>query len=109
MTLVLQNAEGATAPGSGASVVMWVLTLIGAVAAIQQLWKWATGRKAERGLNKLLETLADQADADEVRQEVNQLRVTLEELPHTLGTTRRQMALDVEDEWRAPFRAHPGR
>jgi hypothetical protein len=49
---------------SSTELLQWAFTVLGAAAAAQQLARWVTGRRADRGLQRFLESYEDKAEAE---------------------------------------------
>jgi hypothetical protein len=55
-------------------VIAVVLTILGGIAAAQQLITWLTGRRRQKALEQVLEDVADKIDAETTEKEVVRLR-----------------------------------
>jgi hypothetical protein len=75
-------------------VVLWLFSAIGAVTAVVQIWKWVHGRRAERGLARLLESYVDQEEAEATRAELHRLEQTLRDLRVRAPEIARRMHLE---------------
>lgn len=69
--MFLLGAEGGTSPWE---VGLVVLTVIGGLAAMQQLWSWVVGRRHRQAQERLLEAFADKIDAQAAQAELEGLR-----------------------------------
>src|SRR5207244_1587770 len=74
--------------------IVATLTILGGVTAVVQLWKWYKGRRSEKGLNILLESLADKADAETAKRELSKLTEELRELRLQAPVVARRMHLE---------------
>jgi hypothetical protein len=91
--------QAAPSDGQGTSVLAWltaVATVIGVVAALQQLASYRRAQRRELAYGRLLDAIGDQIDADATRTQ-------LEELRRTLARSRRAVEDEVPREARRLF------